>query len=263
MISRTERTSQPALRVVEPGLLATVQDLGRPGLAALGVAPSGALDRGSARTANRLVGNPEGAAVIEVTMGGLRVVALRDLWFAVAGAWGPIRLAGHEVDPVRGARLARGRRAAPRLVRARRTRVPRGARRHRCPDRCWARARPTCWRASVRPGCAPATSWRSATSRATRSRSPTSHRGVRRTTTSSRSISRPGRGATGSRHPPTAPCSRRSGPSRTTPTGSACAWTARFWPASATTSCRARAWCPARCRCRRAGGRRSCSPTAR
>jgi len=88
-----------AIRVLEPGLLATVQDLGRAGAASLGVAPSGALDRASARTANRLVGNPEGAAVIEATMGGLRVVALRDLWFAVAGAWGPIRLAGHEVDP--------------------------------------------------------------------------------------------------------------------------------------------------------------------
>ena len=87
------------LRVLEPGLLATIQDLGRPGAAALGVAPSGALDRGSARTANRLVGNAEGAAVVEVTMGGLRAVARRDLWFAVAGAWGPITLAGHEVDP--------------------------------------------------------------------------------------------------------------------------------------------------------------------
>jgi KipI family sensor histidine kinase inhibitor len=85
--------------VVDPGLLATVQDLGRPGAASLGVAPSGALDRGAARTANRLVGNPEGAAVIEVTMGGLRLVARRDLWFAVTGAWGPVRLDGHEVDP--------------------------------------------------------------------------------------------------------------------------------------------------------------------
>lgn len=84
---------------MEPGLLATVQDLGRGGAAALGVARSGALDRGSARTANRLIGNPESAAVIEVTMGGFRAVARRDLWFAVAGAWGPIRLAGHELDP--------------------------------------------------------------------------------------------------------------------------------------------------------------------
>ncbi|WP_314505699.1 urea amidolyase family protein [uncultured Microbacterium sp.] len=87
------------LRVDEPGLLATVQDLGRPGAAALGVAPSGALDRGAARTANRLVGNAEGAAVIEVTMGGFRATAGRDHWFAVAGAWGPIRLAGIEIDP--------------------------------------------------------------------------------------------------------------------------------------------------------------------
>ena len=95
-----KQTPEPGdLRVLEPGLLATIQDLGRPGAAALGVAPSGALDRGSARTANRLVGNPEGAAVVEVTMGGFRAVARRDLWFAVTGAWGPIRLAGHEVDP--------------------------------------------------------------------------------------------------------------------------------------------------------------------
>ena len=93
-------TQEPGdLRVLEPGLLATIQDLGRPGAAALGVAPSGALDRGSARTANRLVGNPEGAAVVEVTMGGFRAVARRDLWFAVTGAWGPVRLAGHEIDP--------------------------------------------------------------------------------------------------------------------------------------------------------------------
>ena len=93
------RQEGPGVRIVEPGLLATLQDLGRPGSASLGVAPSGALDRGSARTANRLVGNPEDAAVIEATMGGLRAVASRDLWFAVTGAWGPIRLAGHEVDP--------------------------------------------------------------------------------------------------------------------------------------------------------------------
>ena len=42
------------------GPLTTVQDLGRPGHAAIGVSGSGALDRGSLRLANRLVGNPEG-----------------------------------------------------------------------------------------------------------------------------------------------------------------------------------------------------------
>lgn len=85
--------------VVDPGLLATLQDLGRAGNAALGVSGSGALDRAALRTANRLVGNPEPAAAVEVTMGGLRAVAARDLWFAVTGAWGPIRLGGREVDP--------------------------------------------------------------------------------------------------------------------------------------------------------------------
>ena len=86
-------------RIVEPGLLATLQDLGRPGAASLGVATSGALDRGALRTANRLLGNLEGAAGIEVTMGGFRAVAQSDLWFAVTGAWGALRLDGREVDP--------------------------------------------------------------------------------------------------------------------------------------------------------------------
>ncbi|WP_019181439.1 urea amidolyase family protein [Microbacterium yannicii] len=87
------------IRIVEPGLLSTLQDLGRPGAASVGVAVSGALDRSALRTANRLLGNPEGAAGIEVTMGGLRAVAQRDLWVAVSGAWGPLRLDGHEIDP--------------------------------------------------------------------------------------------------------------------------------------------------------------------
>nr|WP_167039795.1 urea amidolyase family protein [Microbacterium ulmi] len=87
------------LRIVDPGLLATVQDLGRAGAASLGVAPSGALDRSALRTANRLVGNPEDAAGVEVTMGGLRAVAERDTWFAIAGAWGRVELDGRDVDP--------------------------------------------------------------------------------------------------------------------------------------------------------------------
>ncbi|MDR7188621.1 KipI family sensor histidine kinase inhibitor [Microbacterium sp. BE35] len=88
-----------SIRVVEAGLLTTVQDLGRAGAASVGVAVSGALDRGALRTANRLVGNSEGAAGLEVTMGGLRAVAEADLWVAVTGAWGTVRLDGREVDP--------------------------------------------------------------------------------------------------------------------------------------------------------------------
>jgi KipI family sensor histidine kinase inhibitor len=88
-----------ALRIVEPGLLATVQDLGRPGLAHLGIATSGALDRRALRAANRLVGNAESAAGIEITLGGFRAIAVRDLWCALGGAWGRVRIDGREIDP--------------------------------------------------------------------------------------------------------------------------------------------------------------------
>ena len=96
------------IRIVEPGLLATLQDLGRPGAASLGVSSSGALDRSALRTANRLLGNREGAAAIEVTMGGLRAIAATDQWFAVTGAWGRILLAGREVDPYEAHRWSAG-----------------------------------------------------------------------------------------------------------------------------------------------------------
>lgn len=94
-----EKARGGGIRILEPGLLTTVQDLGRSGAGSVGVAASGALDRGALRTANRLLGNPEGAAGLEVTMGGFRAVAERDLWVAVAGAWGVVALDGREVDP--------------------------------------------------------------------------------------------------------------------------------------------------------------------
>jgi biotin-dependent carboxylase-like uncharacterized protein len=72
--------------VIRPGPLATIQDLGRPGHAALGVGESGAADRSALRLANRLIGNPEGAAAIELTFGGFaaRFDALTRV--ALAGA---------------------------------------------------------------------------------------------------------------------------------------------------------------------------------
>ena len=83
------------IEIIAPGPFATVQDLGRPGYAALGVARSGAFDRAAMRLANRLVGNPDDAAAIEITLGGLaarlRVPATIALTGAVcAGApdWG-------------------------------------------------------------------------------------------------------------------------------------------------------------------------------
>jgi antagonist of KipI len=75
-----------ALAVVEPGLLTTVQDLGRPGYQRLGIPPSGPLDRPAFTLANRLVGNPDGAAGLELTLRGPRLEARRDCLIAVTGA---------------------------------------------------------------------------------------------------------------------------------------------------------------------------------
>jgi biotin-dependent carboxylase-like uncharacterized protein len=74
------------IEVLAPGPSSTIQDLGRPGLAALGVGASGAADRRSLRLANRLAGNPEGAAAIELTLGGLRLRFGCDARVALAGA---------------------------------------------------------------------------------------------------------------------------------------------------------------------------------
>lgn len=74
------------LRVLEPGPLTTVQDQGRPGHAALGVALSGALDPAALRLANRIVGNPEAAAGLELTLGGLLVHCDEPCVLAATGA---------------------------------------------------------------------------------------------------------------------------------------------------------------------------------
>ncbi|QDB79253.1 5-oxoprolinase/urea amidolyase family protein [Georgenia wutianyii] len=80
----------PALVVLAAGTQSLVQDLGRPGRLDLGVSPSGAADRGSARQANRLVGNPREAAVVETVLGGLALRAVGDHVLAVSGARAPL-----------------------------------------------------------------------------------------------------------------------------------------------------------------------------
>lgn len=58
------------IEVHSPGALTTVQDLGRPGFGPIGVSPAGAADPVSLRLGNRLVGNGEGAAALEMTLVG-------------------------------------------------------------------------------------------------------------------------------------------------------------------------------------------------
>ncbi|HWV76502.1 MAG TPA: urea amidolyase family protein [Isoptericola sp.] len=115
--SGTERAAAPgtgrttsgiALDVVTPGLQALVQDLGRPGLAHLGVSGSGAADPRSLRAANRAVGNPVGAAAVEAVGGGLRLRARADAVVALAGAdAGAVVHRGGDPDDARRAPLAR------------------------------------------------------------------------------------------------------------------------------------------------------------
>ncbi|MBT2419884.1 biotin-dependent carboxyltransferase family protein [Streptomyces sp. ISL-22] len=75
-----------ALAVVRAGALTTVQDLGRPGHAHLGVPRSGALDAPAAALVNRLVGNAPEAAVLETTLGGCAVRPRSAVTVAVGGA---------------------------------------------------------------------------------------------------------------------------------------------------------------------------------
>lgn len=78
-----------SIEIIRPGLLALLQDLGRPGYAAVGVGRSGAADRASHGLANRLVGNPAGAASLEITLGGLAFRTSTPLVVALTGAPAP------------------------------------------------------------------------------------------------------------------------------------------------------------------------------
>ncbi len=97
------------IEIVQPGGLATVQDLGRFGYAHLGVGRSGAADRGALRLANRLLGNTAGAAAVEVSFGGLIVVLHQAATVVLTGAHCPSRLEwGVATTLPAGARIALG-----------------------------------------------------------------------------------------------------------------------------------------------------------
>jgi antagonist of KipI len=75
-----------SLLVIKPGLLTTVQDLGRFGHQASGVPVAGAMDAFSHRLANQLVGNDRDAATLEITLIGPELVVDCDTTIAIAGA---------------------------------------------------------------------------------------------------------------------------------------------------------------------------------
>ncbi|MET9644308.1 biotin-dependent carboxyltransferase family protein [Streptomyces syringium] len=97
-----------ALTVVRAGALTTVQDLGRPGHAHLGVPRSGALDQPAHRLANRLVGNPAAFATLETTVNGCAVRTDTAVTAAVTGAPCPVRVDSRPVAWGAPVRLAAG-----------------------------------------------------------------------------------------------------------------------------------------------------------
>jgi biotin-dependent carboxylase-like uncharacterized protein len=104
------------LRILAPGLLTTVQDIGRPGHQRLGIPVSGALDPVSLRAANALVGNAPGAGALEVAyVGPTFVVDADDVRLSFVGAQAPIDIlpeigatTGQRVQSMRSVHLQRG-----------------------------------------------------------------------------------------------------------------------------------------------------------
>jgi biotin-dependent carboxylase-like uncharacterized protein len=96
------------IEVVDPGLLTTVQDGGRPGLAHLGVPPSGAVDPRALALGNRLVGNAPAAPALEATLIGPRLRFDRPTLVALTGACETATMEVTELDvgrAVDGARI--------------------------------------------------------------------------------------------------------------------------------------------------------------
>lgn len=94
-----EASAPAALAVLRPGLLTTVQDLGRPGHRASGMPAAGAMDRLALAAANLLAGNEPGAAALELTLVGGAYRFERETLAALAGADLQARLDGRPVAP--------------------------------------------------------------------------------------------------------------------------------------------------------------------
>jgi biotin-dependent carboxylase-like uncharacterized protein len=87
------------IRIVDPGPQTTVQDLGRSGQLRYGIPPSGPVDVRAFVIANRLVGNPDGAAGLECTLMGPRFTVDAACTIAVTGAEAPVTINGDPAEP--------------------------------------------------------------------------------------------------------------------------------------------------------------------
>ena len=94
--------------VINGGMMTTVQDLGRPGYASMGVPPSGAFDAFSLKAANLLLANPLGRAGLEVTIVGFKAEALSEMAIAVTGGDLSPTLNGQALEMWQAVRVSEG-----------------------------------------------------------------------------------------------------------------------------------------------------------
>ena len=94
--------------VLTPGAYTTVQDMGRYGFQQMGIPVSGALDSFAFQTANMLVGNPAGHAVLEITILGPRLEVLAEVDLAITGARMGMMLNDQPVQGWRSVRVKAG-----------------------------------------------------------------------------------------------------------------------------------------------------------
>ncbi len=96
------------IKVLKPGLATTVQDLGRPGYYHIGIPLSGGMDRHALAAANLLVGNEEGAAVLEAVFMGPELEFTDDALVAITGAELPPKLDGEPRETWTSFKVKRG-----------------------------------------------------------------------------------------------------------------------------------------------------------
>ncbi len=86
------------LKLLSSGMLSLIQDLGRTGVAHLGLSVGGPVDLHAHCWANRLVGNSSDTATVEITMGNIAFEALSDVTMSLTGAAFPVTINGSPID---------------------------------------------------------------------------------------------------------------------------------------------------------------------
>ena len=100
--------SSAALKIIQPGMLSTIQDRGRYGYQRFGMPTAGAMDTFALRAANALLGNDDNAACIEATVLGPRIEIMADTRIAITGADLSPRLSGETLPMWTAVRAGKG-----------------------------------------------------------------------------------------------------------------------------------------------------------